>query len=113
MPNNSQITHNGLNLEEARDITPWLHQQENELSVIIEALTHINSSSYWKVLSQKVFDGASDILQKKLEEEKDDKEIYRLQGRIAERKSLNLGKLVEIYKGQLSNVRQQIKNAKK
>lgn len=113
MSNNSNIAKNSIALEEKKDITPWLYEQETEFSVIIEALNNINSSSYWKVLCQKVFNNTADILQRKIEEEKDEKEIYRLQGRIAERKSLDLPKLIELYRTQLSKIRLQIQNAKK
>lgn len=98
-----------LEPEKQIDISPWLRQKEQELVQVIEALQNIASSSYWKVLKQKVFDGVLESLQRKISNESDDKEIYRLQGQIAwAEKYSNLDKLIEIYRKELQGIKKQL-----
>lgn len=108
--NNGKIAVDNIDLSMGKQVdrSPMLRMRETEITEIIVALQNINSSVYWKTIS-KVFDGALDILQRKLENEKEDKELYRLQGRISERKSLNLSNLVEVYKKELANIKEQLK----
>lgn len=88
------------------DRTPWLKQQEVELLKIIEAIQNIKQSNFWKTLKEKVFDGVVISIQEKLQDEKDEKELYRLQGQMAwASKFTDLDKLEKVYRDQLEAIR--------
>lgn len=92
---------------ETIDRTPWLKQQEAELIKIIEAIQNIKQSNFWKLLREKVFDGVVTSIQQKLQDEKDEKELYRLQGQMAwAGKFTDLDKLEKVYRDQLEIIRQ-------
>ena len=95
--------------EKKVDVNPLLRHQLQDLTDIIEAIQHIASSNYWKVLKDKVFDGILESLKKKLSNEKDQIEIYRLQGQIAwADKYADLDKLIEVYRKELQRVRSKL-----
>jgi len=94
-----------LESEPERDLTPLLAEQRGELVEIIGALEAIKGSKYWQILQNKVFQGAFDILQRKLRSEKDSKEILRLQGQIVwMEKYLDFDKMLLLYRKELQNV---------
>ena len=105
--NNSMVS---VEFEEKKvDVNPLLRHQLQDLTDIIEAIQHIASSNYWKVLKDKVFDGILESLKKKLSNEKDQIEIYRLQGQIAwADKYADLDKLIEVYRKELQRVRSKL-----
>lgn len=109
--NNSKFTIDSvsLNEEEKVDISPLYRQREAELEKIIEAFDAINSSSYWKTLQKLIFEGIHESIQKKLYKEKDEKEIFRLQGQIVwAEKFLDFNKLSALYRNELLNIRKNL-----
>lgn len=101
------------NLEEEVNTTPWLRQRQTELLQIIEAIDAIEASNYWKVLEKKVFEGVVESLYRRLRNEKDDKEIYRLQGQIVwSEKYSDLKKLAFVYKQELERIKKQLDGKK-
>lgn len=110
--NNSKIAIENATLmdEPEIDITPWLVQRQKELTEIIEAIRAINSSSYWKVLQNKVFQGSLEVLERQIRTERDSKEMFRLQGQLGwAEKFTNLEKLSDVYRKELENVNKQLK----
>lgn len=109
--NNSKIAieNVSLEMESPIDTTPMLRAQAIELSQIIEAFDNISKSDYWKVLQEKVFDGVLETLQRRIRNEKDTQEMFRLQGQIVwAEKYCNFTKLAEAYRTSLINVNKQI-----
>ena len=81
--NNSKIIKDNILEEPKNEVNEeLLRQQEKELLEIIEAMESIKSSNYWKLLEQKVWLPALEILQRNLNKEEDATKIYRLQGKI-------------------------------
>lgn len=80
--NNSKIVVDtvGLEIETPLDTTPILREQATRLGKIIEAFDRISESSYWKVLEEEVFRGVLESLQRRMRNEKDPTELFRLQG---------------------------------
>lgn len=112
--NNSKLAIESLLITEETsiDVSPHLRQRQQELAEIIAAFDAIVASSYWKVLQNKVFDGVLEALQKRLDAEKDEKEIFRLQGQIAwARKYADLTKMTQTFKDELQRITKQL-NAK-
>lgn len=98
-----------IDLEDKVDKTVWLRHKETELAEIIESIRAINSSSHWKRLSF-VFKEAINLLEKRLQEERDDKEIYRLQGQIGFAKVYtDFEKLLSKFENELASVQNQLK----
>ena len=106
--NNSKIAIELLDLEEQADVTPALQLKESELVEIVEALEHINSSKYWKVLEQKMFIKDLNLLSIQLENEKNPTEIYRLQGEIRRAKKLDIARQLQVRKVELKNLRSKL-----
>ena len=108
--NNSKIVAENTLVEELGiDKKPVLNQRRQEVTDILEALSHITASSYWKVLEEKVFSGAKGVLEKKLRVEKDSQEICRLQGQLAWMdKYAELSKLTEVYRKELERLNNQL-----
>ena len=81
--NNSKIIKDNILEEPKEEVNvELLRKQESELLEIIEAMESIKSSNYWKLLEQKVWLPALEILQRNLNKEEDATKIYRLQGKI-------------------------------
>ena len=81
--NNSKIIKDNVLEEPKNEVNEeLLRKQETELLEIIEAMESIKSSNYWKLLEQKVWLPALEILQRNLNKEEDATKIYRLQGKI-------------------------------
>ena len=111
--NNSKLAIESINLsqEEAVDASPMYRMRETEVLAIIEALENVSSSKYWHLLQEKVFDGVVESLQRRLRNEKDTTEMFRLQGQVvwAEKYS-DLKSLIIVYKNELANIRNNLKN---
>lgn len=110
--NNSQIAQDaliGLLQEAPSDRLPILRKRETELTELIEALDHIRSSNYWKVI-QRHFAKDLERLVIQLKREKDTTEIFRLQGEITRAEKLDLDKTTESYRQELSGVRKQLQS---
>lgn len=109
--NNSKIATENvfLEMEPKIDTGPMLREQATELSQIIEAFENISQSEYWKILQSKVFDGVLESLQRRMRNEKDTKEMFRLQGQIVwAEKYCNFTKLTEAFRTSLSNVNKKL-----
>ena len=105
--NNSLISIETLE-DKAVDFSPVLRNRQTELTEIIEALRNISASKYWKVLEAKVFTKEFNSLQKKLRNEKNPTEIYRLQGRIVQAEKLNLEKELQACESELKRIKDQL-----
>ena len=108
--NNSKIAMDNvsLELEEDIDVSSSLRQRETELLAIIQALEALNQSNYWKILQDQEFVPHYEILKTRLGREKDNVEIYRLQGRIEQAERFNLEKLLILKHNELLNIRKQL-----
>lgn len=88
--------------------TPILRQKAERLTEIVEALQHIATSSYWKVLRQNVFDVDLDKAKRRLALEKDTTEIFRLQGEIRWGDKFSLEKLLQTKQDELTAIRKKL-----
>lgn len=105
--NNSKIAIDSVKLEpeEQVDLQPHFRKQVTELSDIIEALEHIQSSNYWKTLENTVFLNEVETLKNQLAKEDNQISMYRLQGKIAQAMKYDLGKLIAEKRNQLTNIK--------
>lgn len=88
--------------EDVSDESSILSREKVEtLSVIVEALQNIAGSSYWKVVEQNVFNVDLEKAKRRLVNEKDTVEIFRLQGEIRWGEKFNLEKLLHKYREEL------------
>lgn len=102
--NNAFVIKDEVLKEEATpDTTPLLRKRAEDLTDIIEALQHVATSSYWKVLRQHEFDISS--LLNELGEEKDPVKIYRLQGDIRRAKKYDLENLLAVRRQELERIK--------
>lgn len=108
MANNAYALMNTLEDEPEKDHSPLLRERMVQLGEIIEALKHIASSNYWKVLRQYEFDNTLHSLLVELGEEKDSVKIFRLQGEIRRAKKYDLDKLLTERLGELERIRKQL-----
>ena len=110
MNNSKIIKDNILEVPESIDNSPLLRQQEQELLEVIEALEHIKSSNYWKVLEKKVWIPSLETLQRQLNVAKEVNQIFQLQGQIkwAEKVS-NLDKMSQMTRNTLTGIRNSLK----
>lgn len=111
--NLSQVTID-LQQEPEDNSEPRLRAEESRLVRIVEALQEVQSSKAWSSLKTEVFDNLVNVLEKgiKNEAKKEDPsplKLNRLAGEVkwAERFS-DLSKLENQYRGQLTNIRQQL-----
>lgn len=93
------------------DTTPLLRSKQTELTQTIEAIRAIRGSSHWAVLSENVFLPRVSRLTRQLRSEKDNIEIYRLQGQLAGAEITDLVKLENAYLAELEKISKQL-NAK-
>ena len=84
-------------------------EQGTRLTEVIEALQNIQSSSYWKVLKQYVFDVDLEKAKRRLVNSKDTTEIFRLQGEIEWGEKLDLQKIYDKKKAELLAISQKLK----
>lgn len=93
------------------DTTPRLRERMQEVASIVEAIQAIRTSSHWTLLKTKVLDGVVEALYRKLKIEKDEIEMYRLQGQlVSAEKYSDLEKMENIYRAELEKLRTQLKN---
>lgn len=91
-------------------IDPYLRTRQSELVAIIEAIDAVKGSKYWKVLQKNIFDGVLQSLQHRIRNEKDTKELFRLQGQLGwAEKYCDLDKLAKVYRNELEKVTHQLK----
>lgn len=109
--NNSKAT---IGEEKEIDRTPWLRLEEKKLVEIIESIEAISSSAHWKILDKHIWSGLKDSIDKKLRNESNEKEVYRLQGQaVWTQKFTDFKSLAQFYRNQLNNVRNQINGSTK
>ncbi len=93
------------------DKTPWLRERESELVKIIESLNGVVRTEAWSSLTNLVFAGVVEKLERELlnEARKDDPDklvLARLNGQLVwAKKFADLGKLCDVYRVELLNVR--------
>lgn len=106
--NNSKLIENVLDDEVKVDVLPILREKVTKLTELIEALSNISQSSYWKVLKQYEFDDDLQSLISRLEQTKDTTEVFRLQGEIKRAKKYDLESLLEQRRQELSMIRKKL-----
>lgn len=97
--NNAYINKEYENVSD--EILPDLREQATHLTEVIEALNNIQSSAYWKVLRQFVFDVDLEKAKRQLVISKDTTEIFRLQGIIEWGEKFDLAKMYDKKKKEL------------
>ena len=93
------------------DISPALRSRETEVARIIEAMESITSSSHWKSLESLVLAPELAKLQRRLRNEKNPTEIYRLQGKIEQAEKFALAEQVQVYRHELQKIRSSLGKA--
>lgn len=94
-----------LEIDAPTDLQPEFRRKATELSDIIEALDHIQSSNYWKTLESTVFFNEIENLKNQLAKEDNQISMYRLQGKIAQAMKYDLGKLIIEKRNQLTSIK--------
>lgn len=108
MNNSKVILDSGFLAEEdILDPRPFLRERETELLELLDALDHIRSSDYWRLIQQKFADDLQKLINQ-LKSEKDTTELFRLQGRVTQAERLNLDKTAEEYRTELAGIRKQL-----
>lgn len=113
--NNSFLATQNVDMEVSTpvDTIPLLQARAVDLERIIDAFDKISSSMYWKLLQSEIFDGVLEALERRMRNEKDTTQLFKLQGQIVwADKYSDLSKLADVYKRELINVTKQI-NAQK
>ena len=87
---------------------PILRGQVTRLTEVIEALTNIQGSSYWKILEQEVFVVDLEKAKRSLAKTNDTTEMFRLQGEIRWAEKFNLEKLIQRYRSELSAIKNKL-----
>ncbi len=116
--NNSKIALDNQEVftEKTFDKKPILRQREGELVKLIETIMRIESSEDWQILRNHIFDGLVESIEGRIRNESgkgelNQPEIYRLQGQLLlARKYADFKKLADVYRSELSNVKQQLNN---
>lgn len=114
--NNSKIALDDylFSLDEKRDTSlesiEHLRERESIVIRIIEAIGRITESDEWSTLKKNIFGGRIESLEKQLfaesrNQQLNEAEMYRLQGRLFEATKYDLDKLVETYRVELLNIR--------
>ena len=116
--NNSKIALDNQDVitEKTFDKKPILRQKEGDLVKLIEAIERVAHTSDWQILRNFIFDDLTESLERRLNSESgkgelNQPEIYRLQGQLMlARKYSDFKKLADVYRSELSNVRQMLSN---
>lgn len=94
--------------EETPDRRPMLRERARLLEQVVESLRAVRGSSHWKVLEAQVFGPEMQGLYRKLKNEKNPTEFYRLQGRIDEMERFSLDELLQAKERELGGIRSHI-----
>lgn len=92
-----------------------LLERRGELVRIVEALRRVADSKDWEVLTELVFNGVVETLERQLKNEAQNStivtaELYRLQGQLVwARKYADLDKLAEFFKKQIEGIQTKLK----
>lgn len=113
--NNSKLAMDHFSLQEAEvDKTLYLRQKENELVKIIEAIQGVVQTKAWSSLTNLVFNGVVEKLERDLRNEarKDDPDklvLARINGQLAwATKYADLNKLCDVFRVELQNIRRNL-----
>lgn len=102
-------------IEIDENILPRLREKEVELVKIIETIKKISQTEEWSTLKKLIFDSLVESLDRRMTMETNKQPldvpvIYSLQGQLVwARKYTDFDKLADVYRTELTNVRQQIK----
>ena len=113
--NNSKIALENLEEKEDNRLS-FLQKQQGELTQLVEAINRVENSEDWRKLKELLLDGVVTGLEKNLRLESEKRElnlpkIYRLQGQLEwARKYTNLGRLVEVKRKEIENIKNLIKH---
>ena len=113
--NNSKIAIENLEEKEDNRLS-FLQKQQGELTQLVEAINRVENSEDWRKLKELLLDGVVTGLEKNLRLESEKRElnlpkIYRLQGQLEwARKYTNLGRLVEVKRKEIENIKNLIKH---
>ena len=107
--NNSKLAFESVYDEKEVDRKPYLRLRSEELAKILDAIDNVCASNYWNILKEHVFDGVLESLYRKMANENNENEIYRLQGQImwADKYS-DLKKIAIVYRNELQNIQKQL-----
>lgn len=112
--NNSRIAIEYLGDEAEVDLKPTLRAKEAELVRIIEALSTIAGSDEWRSLTELLFTGVVEKLERDLlsEAKKDipnQLQLARLNGQLVwAKKYADLNKLADVFRGEITNIREKL-----
>lgn len=113
--NNSKLSIDNFSLEGKEvDISPVLRERESELVKIIDSLNKVATSDEWSSLTNLVFNGVVEKLERDLlgEAKKDDpdkQKLASLNGQFVwARKYANLNGLANFYRNELKNLREKL-----
>jgi hypothetical protein len=101
--------------EPEEDRTPWFRARQDELISIIQAIDELEKFKPWRTLSQLVFEGVTENLEKRLQgEAKKDTpnnlEMARINGQLAWAKRYSsLNELSKIFKTELEGIKSKLK----
>jgi len=88
---------------------PLLRERETELVRLLEALTNIHNSQYWSTVMNDVLQKDINLIKKKIVEETDTTEIFRLQGILQWTSThLDLERLITQYRHELTRIKLQL-----
>lgn len=109
--NNSKLAIDNYSLEEQEvDISPWLRERQSELVKIISAIDGVSSSKEWSSLTNLVFIGVvekleRDLLNEAKKDTPDQLQLARLNGQLVwAKKYADLNSLANIFRNELKNV---------
>ncbi len=116
--NNSKIALDNQEVftEKTFDKKPILRQREGELVKLIETIMRIEQSEDWQGVRNHIFYGLVESIEGRIRNESgkgelNQPEIYRLQRQLLlARKYADFKKLADVYRSELSNVKQQLNN---
>lgn len=108
--NNFVIASQSIEVKEEYDAVPALRKRAQELSEIISALRAIQRSEYWKLLEKSVWNSLVSSLYKRMRNEKEVAELYRLQGQVLwAEKYANLKGIEESFTKELDTITNKLK----
>lgn len=104
--NNFVLASQSIETPEEIDVTPDLRKRAKELAEIIGALRAIQGSSHWKLLEEAIWKPLVISLDKKLRNESDTQEIFRIQGQVRwAQKYAHLHNVEESFQKELQKIK--------
>lgn len=107
--NNSFVARQNIEEEPVIDRKPMLRQRETEILELLEAIKGLRSSGLWNVLQAGIILPQRELLARRLRNEKDPVEMYRIQGNLAGiEKSTDLARMESSLRNELETIRRQL-----